>query len=137
MASSNFSRFLRNQSYSANRIISLLNKQITCEPPSLQTSPLLVHPVESDNRPSQSSVLPQTEAKISRSGLTPRQFYPSFSTGLFLSPISFNGFIEHDVSDELSGDSPTIWADSVKKKRKRKMNKHKLRKLRKRLRRKT
>lgn len=137
MASSSFPRFLRNQSYSAKRILSLLNKESISEPPSLRTSPLLVHPFESDNRPSRSSFLAQTEAKSSGSGLSPRQFYPSFSTGLFLNPISYTGLIEHGVSDDLSGDSPTIWADSVKKKRKRKMNKHKLKKLRKRLRRKT
>ncbi|KAK1617968.1 hypothetical protein QYE76_023485 [Lolium multiflorum] len=35
------------------------------------------------------------------------------------------------------GGGAEVWADSVKKKRKRKMNKHKLRKLRKRLRRQT
>jgi hypothetical protein len=37
--------------------------------------------------------------------------------------------------DEVSGEATEVWADSVKKKRK--MNKHKLRKLRKRLRRQT
>uniref|UniRef100_J3LRG9 Small ribosomal subunit protein mS38 n=2 Tax=Oryza brachyantha TaxID=4533 RepID=J3LRG9_ORYBR len=36
-----------------------------------------------------------------------------------------------------NGGGAEVWADSVKKKRKRKMNKHKLRKLRKRLRRQT
>jgi hypothetical protein len=39
--------------------------------------------------------------------------------------------------EEGGGAAPEVWADSVKKKRKRKMNKHKLRKLRKRLRRQT
>ncbi|CAD6220051.1 unnamed protein product [Miscanthus lutarioriparius] len=39
--------------------------------------------------------------------------------------------------EEVGGGAAEVWADSVKKKRKRKMNKHKLRKLRKRLRRQT
>ncbi|KAI4388785.1 hypothetical protein MLD38_001084 [Melastoma candidum] len=38
---------------------------------------------------------------------------------------------------EESGEDRVVWADSVKKKRKKKMNKHKYRKLRKRLRRQT
>ncbi|XP_047077510.1 RNA-binding protein 42-like [Lolium rigidum] len=39
--------------------------------------------------------------------------------------------------DDVCEGGAEVWADSVKKKRKRKMNKHKLRKLRKRLRRQT
>ncbi|KAJ0469702.1 hypothetical protein HanIR_Chr14g0710781 [Helianthus annuus] len=61
--------------------------------------------------------------------------YPSFSFGAFLNPISYQSVVpeeEEDIVDEAG-----IWADSVKKKRKKKMNKHKLKKLRKRLRRKT
>ncbi|KAI3520725.1 hypothetical protein L1887_10175 [Cichorium endivia] len=67
-------------------------------------------------------------------------FYPSFAFESFLNPISQLGFIQHVVPEEdiVSGDDERgIWADSVKKKRKKKMNKHKLKKLRKRLRRKT
>ncbi|KAL7611792.1 hypothetical protein Lser_V15G07802 [Lactuca serriola] len=67
-------------------------------------------------------------------------FYPTFAFESFLNPISQLGFIQHVVPEEdiFSGDDERgIWADSVKKKRKKKMNKHKLKKLRKRLRRKT
>jgi hypothetical protein len=55
-------------------------------------------------------------------------FYPGLQIRPFLDPIG---------EDEVSGGAAEVWADSVKKKRKRKMNKHKLRKLRKRLRRQT
>lgn len=65
------------------------------------------------------------------------QFYPSFSFQYFLNPVSPpSGFCQSQSFEQnLEYDeSRTVWADSVKKKRKRKMNKHKLRKLRKRLR---
>ncbi|XP_068664879.1 uncharacterized protein [Aristolochia californica] len=57
------------------------------------------------------------------------RIYPSFAFGYCLN-------LSHDLC---SGEdvTQTIWADSVKKKRKKKMNKHKYKKLRKRLRRKT
>ncbi|KAI5679284.1 hypothetical protein M9H77_10234 [Catharanthus roseus] len=61
------------------------------------------------------------------------QFYPSFSFEYFLNPVSPCGFC-HSQSLKESDESRVMWADSVKKKRKRKMNKHKLRKLRKRIR---
>ncbi|KVI09159.1 uncharacterized protein LOC112511565 [Cynara cardunculus var. scolymus] len=70
-------------------------------------------------------------------------FYPTFAFESFLNPVSQIGFIQSAVPEEeeediVSGnDEQGIWADSVKKKRKKKMNKHKLKKLRKRLRRKT
>lgn len=64
-------------------------------------------------------------------------FYPSFSFGLFLNPVCPNGLITSEEDNIVADESHKIWADSVKKKRKRKMNKHKLKKLRKRLRRKT
>ncbi|KAL4570145.1 hypothetical protein LXL04_025796 [Taraxacum kok-saghyz] len=65
--------------------------------------------------------------------------YPSFSIGHFLNPISVTGFPDYKPKEdpELDGTSSStemIWADSVKKKRKKKMNKHKLKKLKKRLR---
>ncbi|KAK1438172.1 hypothetical protein QVD17_03976 [Tagetes erecta] len=65
--------------------------------------------------------------------------YPSFSFGYFLNPISSNGLLDFtpeevpDFDGSGSGGG-MIWADSVKKKRKKKMNKHKLKKLKKRLR---
>ncbi|KAK9926760.1 hypothetical protein M0R45_023973 [Rubus argutus] len=66
--------------------------------------------------------------------------FPSFPFGYCLNPISPIGSDQLGVCEAgevESDDARTIWADSVKKKRKRKMNKHKLRKLRKSLRRKT
>ncbi|XP_031380313.1 uncharacterized protein LOC116195334 [Punica granatum] len=68
----------------------------------------------------------------------PPAFFPSFPLGFCSGPIYVNLAAEPDadgvVSDESDG---TMWADSVKKKRKKKMNKHKYKKLRKRLRRQT
>ncbi|KAL2335242.1 hypothetical protein Fmac_016455 [Flemingia macrophylla] len=58
---------------------------------------------------------------------SPTPFFPSFPFGFSPTPLS-----DHDAGVEGSG---TLWADSVKKKRKRKMNKHKYQKLRKRMRR--
>ncbi|KAK9104292.1 hypothetical protein Scep_021136 [Stephania cephalantha] len=63
--------------------------------------------------------------------------YPNFPFGYCLNPIISTG---SDPFEEIVGggsgsdEAGTIWADSVKKKRKKKMNKHKYRKLRKRLR---
>ncbi|XP_059294605.1 uncharacterized protein LOC132047603 [Lycium ferocissimum] len=66
-------------------------------------------------------------------------FYPSFSFGHFLNPVCPNGLVTFEEDKVVVEDESKnkIWADSVKKKRKKKMNKHKLKKLRKRLRRKT
>ncbi|GMP62492.1 hypothetical protein CsSME_00024588 [Camellia sinensis var. sinensis] len=47
--------------------------------------------------------------------------FPSFPFGFSLNPISSAGFVPFVASDT----PMMIWADSVKKKRKRKMNKHK------------
>ncbi|KAJ8615546.1 hypothetical protein MRB53_034918 [Persea americana] len=66
----------------------------------------------------------------------PLQIYPSFPYGLHLNPISPPGFAQ-PMEDEASDALTPVWADSVKKKRKRKMNKHKYKKLRKSLRRQT
>ncbi|XP_052188147.1 uncharacterized protein LOC127798657 [Diospyros lotus] len=60
--------------------------------------------------------------------------FPSFPFGLSLNPIPSTEFVPSGEGDAVSSDSRTIWADSVKKKRKKKMNKHKYKKLRKRLR---
>ncbi|XP_020596011.1 uncharacterized protein LOC110036007 [Phalaenopsis equestris] len=64
---------------------------------------------------------------------------PSFPPFISLEPFSRSGNFQFDAEQHYGGedDGPTMWADSVKKKRKRKMNKHKYRKLRKRLRRQT
>lgn len=135
MASSVLPRFLRSQCQPAKKIIPLLNKQILHEPPPLQTSSALAHLFESENRPAENSSLDPSGTK--NSSLSRTLFFPSFSASLFLNPISSTGLIEDDILNDVSDESSTIWADSVKKKRKRKMNKHKLRKLRRRLRRKT
>ncbi|KAJ7974695.1 DUF1713 domain protein [Quillaja saponaria] len=62
--------------------------------------------------------------------------FPSYPFGFPANPISSTGFDPSEEDVELD-DSPTVRADSVKKKRKRKMNKHKYNKLRRRLRRQT
>ncbi|KAJ4973625.1 hypothetical protein NE237_006799 [Protea cynaroides] len=70
----------------------------------------------------------------------PSWIYPSFPFGYFLNHVSPTGFdpvVSQDADDVVSGNDHSLWADSVKKKRKRMMNKHKYKKLRKRLRRKT
>ncbi|KAF8690898.1 hypothetical protein HU200_041306 [Digitaria exilis] len=60
-------------------------------------------------------------------------FHPGLQIHPCLDPIGDAPAIEEGGG----GEAAEVWADSVKKKRKRKMNKHKLRKLRKRLRRQT
>ncbi|XP_061374034.1 uncharacterized protein LOC133316311 [Gastrolobium bilobum] len=61
--------------------------------------------------------------------------FPSFPFGFSSKPILASGFCFPEVEDPGLEDSRTVWADSVKKKRKKKMNKHKYQKLRKRMRR--
>lgn len=63
--------------------------------------------------------------------------FPSFPFGFASKPVFENGFLSPEVEDSGFEDSGTLWADSVKKKRKKKMNKHKYQKLRKRMRRQT
>ncbi|CAB4275351.1 unnamed protein product [Prunus armeniaca] len=63
--------------------------------------------------------------------------FPSFPFGICLNPISSSGLVSSEAEEVEFDDSRKVWADSVKKKRKRKMNKHKYRKLRKRLQRQT
>ncbi|GLU11369.1 hypothetical protein SLE2022_281220 [Rubroshorea leprosula] len=106
----------------------ILQPQIHCSEPRAnhgQTSyylPLLLGTFKADD------LTPSTHSQSS-------VFYPGF--GLISDPISLPGSIRSEPDDDVSGGSGTIWADSVKKKRKKKMNKHKYNKLRKRLRRKT
>ncbi|KAI4348236.1 hypothetical protein L6164_008983 [Bauhinia variegata] len=63
--------------------------------------------------------------------------FPSFPFGFVLNPVSSIGVFPPEAEDVELDDSRKMWADSVKKKRKRKMNKHKYQKLRKRMRRQT
>lgn len=66
-----------------------------------------------------------------------RDVISSFHPGLQIYPSLDPRFGEVEEGVDGEGGGAEVWADSVKKKRKRKMNKHKLRKLRKRLRRQT
>ncbi|KAM1186078.1 hypothetical protein ACFX2I_015206 [Malus domestica] len=71
---------------------------------------------------------------------SPFPIFPNFPFAFCFNPISPAGFDRLGVFEAVeveSDDVRTIWADSVKKKRKKKMNKHKLKKLRKSLRRKS
>lgn len=65
------------------------------------------------------------------------QIYPSFPFGFCLNPVPVSGSVPSEAEDVAVDDSREVWADSTKKKRKRKMNRHKYKKLRKRLRRQT
>lgn len=124
---------LRNQLLSAARITSNLNRSTILSSKSTLTSPLPHHP--SSSRLGQTPFFPQQGTVDPNLNVG---FYPSFSFGLFLNPVSLNVSItSEEVDNVVAEESQMIWADSVKKKRKRKMNKHKLKKLRKRLRRKT
>ncbi|XP_055806137.1 uncharacterized protein LOC129874802 [Solanum dulcamara] len=130
---------LRNQFQSATaRIITNLNKS---EPAILSSTPQ--PPILAQSCCSRRYQIPfclQGETEDSNLNVSPCSLvYPGFSFGLFLNPISQIGGIksENDGGVVLEDDSLKIWADSVKKKRKKKMNKHKLKKLRKSLRRKT
>ncbi|KAL3526112.1 hypothetical protein ACH5RR_014484 [Cinchona calisaya] len=140
-----FPKLLRIQSQSTSRIILLhLNKSTLSHPhlpplpPSTSTGAAAGATTSQFLTPP-SDIQPQIGDWSLNHSPSSQKFFPSFSFGFFLNPNSSSGFIKTDVdgcgSEE--EDSRTIWADSVKKKRKRKMNKHKLRKLRKRLRRKT
>lgn len=61
----------------------------------------------------------------------PIPIYPSFPHCFALKPIYLHDLDQSDGEVGFDGgDGAEVWADSVKKKRKRKMNKHKLRKLR-------
>ncbi|OAY47874.1 hypothetical protein MANES_06G112400v8 [Manihot esculenta] len=112
-------------------------------------TPLLFNPVLHATKPdivnSSISLWDSTAAEnnsITQNPTKPLQVcYPNFPFGYSLNPIPIigtdqlkdvgSGFAEKDTDD-----ARTMWADSVKKKRKEKMNKHKYKKLRKRLRRK-
>ncbi|CAI9758558.1 unnamed protein product [Fraxinus pennsylvanica] len=127
MAASIFQKFFRNQSLYATKLIN----HPPLQPPYLLTQ-IPQTTILADQIP-----LPG-RGKITDSRLYPSissHFYPSFSFGCFLHPVSSSiGSIRSEPDEETVAESTlTIWADSVKKKRKRKMNRHKLRKLRKNL----
>ncbi|XP_022869813.1 uncharacterized protein LOC111389162 [Olea europaea var. sylvestris] len=125
MAASIFQKFLRSQSLYATKLISHPSL-----PPAYLLTQISEPTILADEIPLSG------HQKIANSRLYPSissHFYPSFSFGFFLHPVfSSIGSIRSEPDDETVSESPlTIWADSVKKKRKRKMNRHKLRKLRK------
>ncbi|CAF2085221.1 BnaA06g16660D [Brassica napus] len=105
-------RFIRNQS-------------------SLRAIPRLIPKLINNNVESLSDPFPLTNPVItfSGSGIKPDEalrFYPSFPIGYGLNPSVVHGSVVEEKEKEV-----VIHADSVKKKRKKKMNKHKFRKLRK------
>lgn len=113
----------------------LFTRSRTSPAPNLTTPPIFPQsdPFQIPN-PSPLLVLPKAQ------NLTSDPFslaFPSFPFGFGLNPISSSGSVSPETEDVEFDDSGTVWADSVKKKRKRKMNKHKYHKLRKRVSRQT
>ncbi|KAJ1288965.1 hypothetical protein BS78_02G129300 [Paspalum vaginatum] len=108
------------------------------DPPSIPLNALLTHlPPHLQQGPSPA---PAPELPVSTPAQTPpaslRDALFSFHPGLKIHPC-LDPIRDAPAMEENDGGAAEVWADSVKKKRKRKMNKHKLRKLRKRLRRQT
>lgn len=140
MGSTIFHKFLRAQSHiTTARIIPILNKSLLSPPPLPSTSVagessssahFLVSQTTGFQIPS--LALPEKGDRTSIYCHSSNDYFPSFSMGFFLNPNPSFSLVKTVMDGGVSDDSPTIWADSVKKKRKRKMNKHKLRKLRKR-----
>ncbi|KDP31002.1 hypothetical protein JCGZ_11378 [Jatropha curcas] len=133
---------------------SLINQVARKATPSLRTiaasikTPLLCNPAHTNESSFINNSIPLWDSAstvknpIVQNPTKPFQFYyPSFPFGYCLKPISITGSnqldaIGADFAENDTDDAKTVWADSVKKKRKKKMNKHKYKKLRKRLRRK-
>ncbi|KAG0478286.1 hypothetical protein HPP92_013005 [Vanilla planifolia] len=107
--------------------------QFFIQNPSLSSFPaLLPNPSSSP----QLSCFQEHNARVDAISL---RFYPSFPHAFYLHSLSPPVLVQFDEEPDSTEDGgrTAVWADSVKKKRKRKMNKHKYRKLRKRLRRRT
>ncbi|XP_076911139.1 uncharacterized protein LOC143569013 [Bidens hawaiensis] len=99
-------------------------------PPQSAIPHLVHHP-----QPNFITPLPESSSDDKPTRFSRVHIYPSFSFGYFLNPISSSGLPDSWPQEDPDVDgSGMIWADSVKKKRKKKMNKHKLKKLKKRLR---
>ena len=121
-----FHKVLR-KPFNGSTIRALLNHQNS-------TQPLIPHLEPNTTNPFPASSSDDKSTQFNRFHV-----YPSFSVGYFLNPIPSSGFPdskpeEDPRPDGSSSSTEMIWADSVKKKRKKKMNKHKLKKLKKRLR---
>uniref|UniRef100_A0A1J3E2S9 Small ribosomal subunit protein mS38 n=1 Tax=Noccaea caerulescens TaxID=107243 RepID=A0A1J3E2S9_NOCCA len=114
-------RFLRNQS--CLRAIPRLNPNLTTNQKPCISNVESVS-VESDPVPLTNPVITVADNSL--------HFYPSFPIGYGFNPIVIHdsGLIE-TVAEEKDEKETVIYADSVKKKRKKKMNKHKYRKLKK------
>lgn len=134
MASSTLLKLLRNQSESASKIFTHFRQPVPPLPPSLLTQiPQITKHIDAMTYPGQ----PKTDCLKPNHPIS-AHVYPSFSFGFVLNPVSPTLLIRSErVVKTTAEDAHIIRADSVKKKRKKKMNKHKLRKLRKRLRKKT
>ena len=127
---STLQKLLRKQP--ATRIIAALHNPQAPNP----TAPLIFHQTHLTEPNSLSPFLGSPKAE----NLTHFQFsqiYPSFPFGFCLNRICSTGSDPSEAEEAALDDSRTVWADSVKKKRKKKMNKHKYQKLRRRLRRQT
>ncbi|KAF8047636.1 hypothetical protein N665_2905s0002 [Sinapis alba] len=114
-------RFVRNQS---------------CLRATSKLTPNLISPCIINNLESPSDPVPLTNPVITISTPwikpdEPLRFYPSFPIGYGLNPSVVHGLGLIDTVVEEKEKEVVIYADSVKKKRKKKMNKHKYRKLRK------
>ncbi|KAL7610230.1 hypothetical protein Lser_V15G10676 [Lactuca serriola] len=121
---------IRGKPFNGSRIRALLNHQN----PQPMIPHLLNHP-----EPNTKTLFPESSSENKSTHFIRFHVYPSFSFEHFLNPISSTGLpnSKPEEDPELDGSSLSndiIRADSVKKKRKKKMNKHKLKKLKKRLR---
>ncbi|KAI5604644.1 hypothetical protein POPTR_001G340100v4 [Populus trichocarpa] len=97
--------------------------------PHLLQSPKVNPPVNIDGRP----FLFGSSKVENLTHLNPWLFSPISPVQIF----SYQNLSSGSAQDGSNDDDSGMWADSVKKKRKKKMNKHKYRKLKKRLRRRT
>lgn len=144
MAAAILQRFLRKSfspSQSPSLIRSITSLSNSLSPPNLSNTLFsLVTNADEKTDPDTKSLNPLLGFLDKEKTLTfnpPIQIFPSFPYGYFMKPVSPPGFHQWEADEALDSSTTTVWADSVKKKRKRKMNKHKYKKLRKSLRRKS
>ncbi|KAL1203967.1 hypothetical protein V5N11_011810 [Cardamine amara subsp. amara] len=126
-------RFFKNKSC-LNSIQRLTPSLITYQKPCINFIDSVVEKPDPVSLANPVITLPRNESN--QSSNQAMRFYPSFSMEFFLNPTTFQGLdLAETASLEEKEDEKevVIYADSVKKKRKKKMNKHKYRKLRKQL----
>ncbi|KAL8267094.1 hypothetical protein R6Q59_004443 [Mikania micrantha] len=131
---SSFLKILR-KPFNGSTIRSLLNHQN----PTQALIPRLVHQPQPDPSLKDKNPFLESSSEDQTARFNRFHIYPTFSFGCFLNPIAATGFLDSKPEEDPGFYGPgssteMIWADSVKKKRKKKMNKHKLKKLKKRLR---